>query len=453
MSCNISRTINSGYSHYGCNTISPDFGGRGITYWAYPNGTSYTLSPSQSKTITFTCTQPYCYEGKDWCNVHFKATPKGSATYNRLSFGVNSAYTQDMYLSGVPNNGLWQTYELANIPNDVYHDTGMNTIVLTNNSGGTIEIAGFKILRSYAMKHYNYTTANGCSYPVNHGSSGSLDPGADFPCHLTYCGRRSVTSTGDAVAGSIIPAGGCAEWVFNWSSYTSANYESEDVALFNFNQLAATEDTNQTDVTLNAYLNNSLLTTFYLSKSSNYSAAFPSYDMTTNANYHDTQANTVRLVNNSNVPIEFQDTIGINIYRVYKTESICPSPPCQTCDSCYSCQGGCQACDSCNAACYACNAPCMMCYSCYIECQVGCEVECQSGCEVCEDCEACEAACQQCVGCQDCQSCYVCQTCESCQPCYDCQSCYNCEPLCYDFQICYLCQENCYDCETCYVNY
>ena len=276
MSCNISHEIDSSEYHgYQCDSQSTlqDDGSQGITYWAYPDGTSYTISPQaplNTVTITFTCTEPRCYEGKDWCNVHFKATPKGSAMDNQLSFGVNNAYTQNMYLSGVPDNGMWQTYELANIPNEIYHDTGQNTIVLTNNSSGTIEISGFKIIRSYFMKNLDCDAAPGCcSDQVYHSLDGNLDPLIhDFPCNSTFCGRKSMSTTKDSVSLSSIPGGGCAEWVFNWSpKYTSPNYVSGEIVLFNFNELAATQtDLYQTDVTLSAYINGSPLTTFYLSK-------------------------------------------------------------------------------------------------------------------------------------------------------------------------------------------
>lgn len=450
MSCNISKTIpldTINYHSYGCNTVSPDYGGRGVTYWAHPSGVSYTLAPNQSRTITFTCTKPLCYEGKDWCNVHFEATPKGATgswSDTELKFSVNGAYTQNMYLSGVPDHGMWQTYDLANIPNEVYHDTGINTIVLTNpNNSGTIEVSGFKIQRVYRMKHYNYTTAStpSCSPAVNTGSNGNLDHlREDYPCHLTTCGKRSVTTTRDAVAGSIIPAGGCAEWVFNWSpnipgqqNFTSVNYVAQDVTLFNFNQMSATiGSTFEQDVKLSAYLNGSLITTFYLSRFQN-KPAFPSYDLTKSLSYNDTSANTVRLVNNSNVSVKFEDAYGINIYRTYQTATICP--PCGSCNT--SCQTGCEtSCQSCytNQSCNNC-INCYLCYAWYLSCQAGCEfacLDCQAGCEI--ECQGCEG-CQGCVSCQTCQGCEECQVCVNCQgselcpnPQYICSWCETCQP-------------------------
>jgi len=422
MSNNTYRVIpqnSSHYSHYGCYTVPPDIGGRGVTTWAHSNGTSYTLSPNQSKTITFTCTKPECYKEQDWCNVHFKATPKNTATDTTLNFIVKGPtstedHTQEMWLSGVTNHEIWQTYELANIGGTAYKDTELNTIVLANPSSSTIEISGFRIIRAYEMLN-NYNAY--CNPAVNTGAFGNLDSTRnDYPCRLNSpsCGERSVNETKDNIGNFTIPAGDSVEWVFDWTNYTSANYLTKDVTLFNFNEMTATTDNNvESDVELTAYINGSTLTTFYLSKLMDHSA-FPSYDLTLNSAYNDKGVNTVKLVNNSSVPVRFKDGYGINIYRVYKSASICPST-CGNCVMCYNCY-----------LCYAWYLSCQAgCESSCLDCQVGCELGCQ-GCEGCQN--SCEFSCQNCQVCEGCQACISCQGSELCPGGYTCNWCESCQP-------------------------
>ncbi len=73
MSCNTHTVQEGSYHGYQCDPLSTlnDEGNRGIATGGYPVGPNYTISPSDSATITFTCTEPKCYQGKDWCNALF----------------------------------------------------------------------------------------------------------------------------------------------------------------------------------------------------------------------------------------------------------------------------------------------------------------------------------------------------------------------------------------------
>ncbi|MCW4018193.1 MAG: hypothetical protein NWF00_05890 [Candidatus Bathyarchaeota archaeon] len=488
MSCTLSTTISTYYG-YQCETGSPFDGSRGVTYWGYPSGPNYTIPPNGYTTITFTCTEPRCYQRQDWCNFLFLSYANNTTPDQdiNLEYTVNGVQLDGCYLSRLAGHGAWQGYDVSQHPG--YRDVGLNTFVIHNtNNTSTVTIFDFQIFRAYEMCDLSCqspvdlcdgsTACNPirCRIGTDHGSDGNLDTlRVDYPCRYETTGRRSVSGFSvPTAANTTIEPGGCMEWVFNWSpTYTSGNYQQGQICLFNFNQMVPLGPSENEDVSLTAYINGTQFITYYLSKTQGNGLA-PSYNLlNTGTIYNDTAPNTVKIVNNSDVPVLLDDEGGINIYRVYVTDpvyvyilatagaggtitpsgtvtvsynqnqtfNISPSVGYQIdhvdvdgvpqgaintytfynvtthhrIDAYFTGCGGCET--TCQAGC---EVSCESCYSCQ-DCQVGCEVscescyDCQTGCEVfCQaPCESCQMSCQwTCMtACQlSCQTCNTCQT-------------------------------------------
>jgi hypothetical protein len=484
--CEALYTIDS----YPCDPNAQRKGGRGVTTWkrnepfTIPAGSGGTF---HSASTHFTCTFPRYYGHDDNCNLTFEAHAiqnMSSLTQDvHLGFGLNSYPVYEdaggFYLSGAAECGGTQTTEFVNYGLQNYSEMGENTFTFTNWSTVDVVISNLKIMRVYNSEYLDYNSNPAWGY-ADSPRNGTFDnTRIDKPCNYEGCGGLSYSFIWDATnADKTIPPSGTMTWTLDWSNCGSSNYLQKERCLFNFNQMyAESTDPNHAYVKLDAYLNGYSITSYYLSNlgpdtvgTTVYNHAFfPSYDLTLNNHYNDLGANTVSLVNRGSVGVRTTPAVdGINIYRIYATESVCDYP-CSECEGCENCYFG-ENCPICVGFCLTCVTPCQLCESgydwnnmygfnwpCTPQCET-CYLPCYScqpceTCQPCLDCQACEYACQGCeITCEVCQPCENCQSgCLTCEPgCYDCQSCYNCEPSCYDFQICYLCQENCYDCETCY---
>lgn len=491
----------------------PNYSGRGITVWNINN--QYTIplltpqnTPNDRATLVFTCTKPKCYmtyqegkpDGRDACNILFNAYRTGSgsiASSTSISWSSNNMPLSGCDLSGVAQNGASQGFDLGNA-GSAYNDVGYNTFVIYNNSPSTIKVDQLKVVRTYKMcDHvrgicpYCYGSTiicdGGSTLPV---ANGNLDEWrVDKPCSAHRCGGLSYTQYHDiSKQGSILPAGSVFQWTFDFSTLSGYNYVGSSICIFNFNGMSHTTQSGNPDVSLIAKLNgNNPIGTFYFNRNVN-AGLFPSIDLAKYPIYDDDGANTVQLLNNSNVSIQFASQYGgIDVYRIFQTEPLetCPQNGpctvgcevscqscatscqvgCEVCENCYGCQAACQffcvTCDACNG-CYSCNTGCDTCVSCQPceGCQTGCEVNCQTGCQVtCQTgCELCQSCYQDCYGCYQCETCQDtcelgCQNCQTgCETCQDCQDCNTCQGPCQTCQTpcesCASCYQDCY--EVCY---
>jgi len=488
------------YQYYPCNTIyytgdhAADYS-RALTAWNLNN--QYTipnnalLMPKDDPngydraTLYFTPTVPKCYashpypfdqpDGRDSCNIVFNAWPNGNNSGASLRYILNGSTVGGCYLSGVAQHGATQGFDLANT--DAYSDTIENTLIIQNVSNSTIQVDHFKIYRIYKMCNPVVLNSGNCPYCENgtilcsgghpSGTHGSFDSTrVDIPCNCYNGGSLSYSYYhDDNNAGSTLhKLGGTLSWTFNFSTL-SDNYQGKSICLFNFNNVwANSTDPNTThDIELDLLLGSNTVMNYYLSRIEGEALA-PSYDLAQSNYYNDTGANTVTLKNLGSVDVIVSPNPdgGIDVYRMYKSDTLCPSQ-CQSGQTeCQSCECGCVTCQSaCQVSCQGCQGcyGCMICYFCYIACQYGCEVECQgcqTGCEVTCQTE-CEVSCQ--TGCQvSCQSgcevaCQNCQTgCEvACQTGCElaCQTCEGfCEPQCYACETCYTCVGTCQTCQT-----
>lgn len=453
--------------------------GRGVTTWELSNAfqidsEKYNWNSQNAQVLTFTCTVPKCYSGKDSCNITFNAYANDNNNLGQdieLDYFVNGQACSGCHISGQQGRGGWQSFDISLCSG--YNDTIENTFAIYNNSSSAVTIQYFRILRIYKMCTLYTDQTNQCNNPgmcesgTDTGSNGALDyVRVDKPCNYESCGTWSVTTVADTShEGQTLQTQQSFDWYFDFSNCSGYNYEHGVKCLFNFNNMWAASTSNNNDVKLDAYINGQYLTSYYLSKQVG-DGMFPSFDlMLNNTAYNDTGYNHVQLVNRSDVGVTMSPTLGgINIYRVYQTGSVCG---CQQCQTCYGGQG----CWPCYGFCQTCVTPCQLCESGYNWCELCesgytwpceiCESQCYTSCYACQPCEGCQSCvtCQPCEGCQacevTCQPCEGCQTCViwQCQPCYDCQACYSCEPSCYDYQICYACQVTCFDCERCYAYY
>ena len=445
--------MSQSYQYYACSSnwfnTYPEADARGLTTWNTNNYySSYSIIPNGSVNLTFTCTVPKCYSyypspayGQDSCNVVFNAYVINGNTSSQATLrltcsspGNNPVYS-DVHLSGQANHGATQAFDLA--PTNAYNDTAMNTFRFTNKSDATIKIDSVRIYRTYKLCNLNACTGGSCptywagtiNSIVCHGGSitgtnGTFDPPIDQPCNCAACGGVNIEEILDTtnINSTIGANGGAVSWNFELDSLGSnyENYIAGSVCLFNFNGINTTSaDTNTNhDVKLDAYLNGTSITTFYLNR--NYivypgppastfsSRIFPSYDLAQSSAYHDLGANTVTLVNNGSVPVQMSND-GINIYRFYQVGPVANCTPCtsgceiqcEACNtSCVNCQTTCEIqCEGCDVSCYeGCQSSCQFtCVTCDAGCQTACDPSCQTSCDTCDmDCVAtCYMSCYE----------------------------------------------------------
>ncbi len=452
----------------------------------------------------FTPTVPKCYasrpydaqagtlqrDGRDSCNIVFNAWPNGDNSGASLRYTLNGIDVGGCYLSGKAQHGATQGFDLANT-GTIFSDTIENTLIIQNVSNSTIQVDHFKIYRIYKMCNPTLLYAELCPYCEGgtilcsgghpSGTHGDFDSTrVDIPCNCYNRGSLSYSYYHDEHnAGSILTqGGGTLSWTFNFNN-CSENWQGKSICLFNVNNVSATTtDTTPThDIELALLLNGHTVNNYYLSRIEGEALA-PSYDLAQSDYYNDTGTNTVTLENLGSVDVRVSPNPygGIDVYRMYKSDTLCSSQ-CQSGQTeCPTCECGCETCEGC----YVCEA-CVACYECYVSCQEGCEVSCEVGCEVscevgCEvSCEVgCEVSCQVgCeVSCQPCQttcesscqvgcevSCEICNTecevscqggCQECEAgCQGCESCVTCQTAC-EVGCQSACQITCQDCQgTC----
>jgi len=454
------------YHYWQCYTLEPDYiGGRGVTYWGFPNGYNVDIAPDGTATFSFTCTTPKCFsDSVDNCNIYFNAYAKSNTDPEpdaNLTFKVNGTAADGYWVSGVANHGARQGFDITQVDEgNAYNDLGANTFTIHNQSDVTVAVEDFKIMRVYPMCNLSLGQSGECDGTLGimcperqeEAPNGNLDADNppydgrhDEPCNCEDYGSISFTTYNNAsFAHTTIDPLATLEVTFDWTDYSTLNYVRGSVCVFNFNQMYPTTLSTNTDVTLTAYLNNEAtpFTTYYLSNQKEH-MSYPSYDLMQATGYDDDGPNTVKLVNNSDVPVKLNDDHGINIYRTYVTSPITCYCTCQTCQTCYACQ-------TCEETCeLTCQTACETCESCYGTCETPCDT-CQSCYSTCETpCDTCE----WCVTCQTCYPCYICYTCMTCQSacelaCQDCQEA--CQISCQECQVpCDVC-EICYPCHICY---
>ncbi len=338
--------------------------GRGVTYWGgepYCNsnsnnnnsGATYTISAGNSQTITFTNTIPRCYTGQGACLVFFKATGPSNA-----SIIVKTYTNRNQYPNQTPGpfivlgNGGWQCIDLAF--SGLYHDAERNTFTFENTGSQSVIISNFQIMRIYAMGAIGCDDQSLCNGTGDCGQSGTSTDNygdyygrLDYPCNLNVstisgnwgnCGGRSFTfyqnSEFYGMNGIMAPQD-CLKWNYDFGPYSQYNYVGPEVCLFNVNGVALTQP-NETG-SLELYVNGVYATTFYISNYWNnypgnqlsWNVFSPSYNLVDCAGYIDNGYNEILLKNTSTTgaSIYLTDSGGVNIYRTYKTGSVCTIPP------------------------------------------------------------------------------------------------------------------------------
>lgn len=317
------------------------FGSRGVTYWG--SIPSFTLDPNQTQTINFTCTEPECKSTqypRGVCNIIFHAysnSPSSPDTEVHLQTKLNSGGWGNVYFSKVQNHGIWHAADMATIDGylePVNNNPGQNSFTIWNKSNNTqVKIEGFQIQRIYGICNLGLQvygcTGGDCDSGAAQDSSSDTVQGVDCPCNFDAAGGKSFTtcSTNDFYCGDpvskTLAAGQCHCWTFDWSSYTSSHYKGSEMCLFNFNNVCVADDqnSNRSEIQLDAYLNGNHFFTYYLSKTPGNPAPL-TFDLTKAEGYNDTGQNHVTLVNNSDVSVIMTDHGGINVYRTYQTEKV-----------------------------------------------------------------------------------------------------------------------------------
>jgi hypothetical protein len=302
----------------------------GVTLWrdASGGGPEYEIPPNGNVTISFTGTKPSCYVQKDSCNIYFDPVTlyPGDTTGNDvyLSYILNGGAERHLcHISGVIGHPAIQGYDLA--PVNSYNDVGLNTLLINNYGNATVELINFQVFRTYRMK----VLGNECSAGSNPPANGTLDYlRNDYPCNLVEYGGRSLLHHLDPTYNNKIlyPYGQQNDtftWFFDWTkNQTDYNYVDKDICLFNFNQIV-TQDTTTAynDVRLYGKINGQGLVTFWLPSNEGCSS-FPSYDLTKSPYYNDMGPNQVTLTNMGDVPVEMIDDLGVDVYRIYKTDPV-----------------------------------------------------------------------------------------------------------------------------------
>jgi hypothetical protein len=494
-------------------------GGRAVTIWGPVDDIYLPANGGVTGLLRFTPTKPSCYSRSDNCLVTFRIhTTQSSSSTVKVTMRVYNLQDYSAAES-ICNHSTeaWDdcTETIDIVPGNfdgIYNDTGPNALHFTNNSDVNVWIQGLQIVRVYEM--YNLYSQNDCSPDQTQSADYDFTERNDYACNPEGCGGVSYTAFNydNHIANRILFRATNYEW--EWTNPPATfhgynTYEDRLHTLFNFNNLHLCDDQGQdcdadtADVPFWLKINNSAWKTCYMCKNTLDGTAH-SLDLATDTDlkdYYDDSPSAYNKLSlyipdspDPGVNLRLDDGDGgkVNLYRVYKTKSICAPP----CESCVACQTGCQIscvgcymgqgcwpcygfCQTCVGICEFCesgynwselcesgyNWPCLICESGYDWCEY-CESAynwcalCQYGysywpCDICETCYSCNTVCEVCEeSCQvSCQECYT-----SCQPCNNCQTscqlgCQMCYELCYDCQGCNTCQEGCYACEDCYGAY
>jgi hypothetical protein len=324
---------------YNC-AAAPNYGQRGVTYWAKYGPYSFSLSPNNGSTnISFSCDVPKCYQGKGVCNVVYKFGISGSSAGNDVGplqiFLNNQSINTPNYHSRIQGHDVMVAVDLTPSPN-LYNDTGLNTLTFYNqDTQVTANISNFLISRTYAMCSVPFednaccTAGNPCnkSPPCDPGSgwpqggNGSFDGNRlMIPCNREGGGGRGVANIHYANQDDIYPRN---SQVFNfYSNATASNYISRDQCLFNFNRIALDRNqTNGDDVQFNVLINGTYATTYYHSKVQGHDI-WPTIDLASYASYSDTGYNNITLYNNDTTVHIYTDPGGQDLYRIYYTQAL-----------------------------------------------------------------------------------------------------------------------------------
>jgi hypothetical protein len=327
-------------------------GCRGVTVWG--PASTFEIGPNGGNNpVTFNCTHPKCWQGKDVCNVYFKfQIEPSSSTRNDVGPLVLYVNGNDCgskyYHSKIKGHDVTMAIDLGADQdpgvNYWYNDTGYNTVTFSNQDPQrTIKISNLRIIRAYGMcgldkenagccVGYNpggecWNTGDPCGAAFTAGTNGNLDSTRnDTPCNFEDHGGLSYTSF--AISGEnndqslYINPNSSFSWSFTAPSRTSG-YIGPYSCLFNFNQIALDNTAPSDDVQFTISLKGNDIATYHHSRFNDHNI-FPTVELCNFPSlYNDTGTNTVTLKNKSaSVKLHLLDNGGVNVYRIYKTKQL-----------------------------------------------------------------------------------------------------------------------------------
>jgi hypothetical protein len=318
-------------------------GQQGVTVWG--PASAFEIGPNNDHVVTFRCTHPKCYQGRDVCNVYFRyEIEPSSSTRNDvgpLFMYMMGQHGAGLYHSKIMGHDVTMAIDLA--PMDTqYNDTGYNGIAFSNQDPQrTIKISNLRIIRAYGMCAMDKENATCCEEnPTNDcwdnscgrsgwivAADGNLDNTRnDTPCNFEDCGGLSYTGFAiDWVNNDqtiYINPNSSFSWDFIAPLRTSA-YIGPYSCLFNFNQIGLNDTAPGDDVSFTISLNGNDIATYYHSRWWDHNI-FPTVELCDfPLVYNDTGTNTVTLKNNSsNVKLHLLDNGGVNVYRIYRTKKL-----------------------------------------------------------------------------------------------------------------------------------
>jgi hypothetical protein len=359
------------------------WGNKGVTIWGAKEEYSIHLNAKNGnykdhKIFSFTGTHPNGYGAKGSCNITWKIMLDNDSSQDAITVNqsVNWDYNSWRRPSGVLNDSLVysrihsktknhdiiETVDIAPIsyysddgtvivgshpdqidhPNESYTFTpnGVNTITFENPNDVGLTISGIRVVRVYALGSMDSSEGE-----IQRPRDGTLDwQREDFPCLNGYCDPHySFTKFGSwqhnsAGGGDILP-NSSKSWRFtNPPSTSPSNYDGIDnrcSCFFNFNNVQFSNDTQGDDIQYSVLLNDHLIETFYHGKNKHSIGQGASVDLTQYSDYYHPEpsaTNKIALRNDdSTLTLRLRDGEDdndpgrVDIYRVYKTRSICPT--------------------------------------------------------------------------------------------------------------------------------
>ncbi len=370
---NCSKNATGGRSGNGASCQTENIvGGMGTTIWG-PLTNDLELPPYGTTTVGgfFTCTQPQCYQGGNFCNITYTVHTEQDAQSGRDYVGpITMTFTSALgtgsshrYHSRLAGHDLTETQDAAQFKdsnqNIIFDDTGPNTLSFTNcDPSVTVWIKGLQIVRGYGMcqlpcdssQQCNGGTCNGSGTPcsTNQTQSGSNDlaPRQDYPCNYENCGGMSCTGFFyDNHNGTLLQRGTTYSWTWtnpnaSFGSYNS--YAGSSHCLFNLNNVTIPSNQGNAttpDIPFQLSLDNTNWKTFYHSRT-NAGANGESFNMAHGVDlatdsflsqYYDDRPNYpntlyLRIPTNPDPGVDLQLNDGadgrINLYRVYRTKNV-----------------------------------------------------------------------------------------------------------------------------------
>jgi len=327
---------------YNCSaTIGPNYGQRGITYWAQNIGYYFSLAPNGgSNNISFTCDVPKCYQAPDVCNILYTFRIGGNSSKDDvgpLNIYLNGHLMGPHYHSRIQGHDVTEAIDLVPVNCAQgycwFNDMGQNTLTFLNqDTQTTINIADFEISRSYGMCSVPYEDMGccvsgnpcgkspACNPGFTPGSGGSFDRNRNMlPCNRELTGGRSATYFSYSNGDNISPRSSV-DFYF-YANATASDYQMKDQCLFNFNRIAINQASSGNDVQFNILINGTYATTYYHSKVLNHDI-WPTINLINYSSYNDKGSNTITLYNNDTTVHVYTDPGGQNIYRYYYTQPL-----------------------------------------------------------------------------------------------------------------------------------